>query len=145
MQHRESSSGGSGALRLTWSSRIRDRLHEASSLLSRGEKTRRVLIFLSPPPPFYDETHNSRTDARTPDFESGGRAPAGHQRKRQLYSTIFWFFFSWNKKKAKDLIQSPTVSGHLALPSFTPSFCPGLASGDKDTVERVCALHTVCV
>ena len=145
MQHRESSSGGSGALRLTWSSRIRDRLHEASSLLSRGEKTRRVLIFLSPPSLFMTKhTTRAPTHARRT-LKVGGRAPAGHQRKRQLYSTIFWFFFSWNKKKAKDLIQSPTVSGHLALPSFTPSFCPGLASGDKDTVERVCALHTVCV
>ena len=145
MQHRESSSGGSGALRLTWSSRIRDRLHEASSLLSRGEKTRRVLIFLSPPSLFMTKhTTRAPTHARRT-LKVGVALPPDTSASANYTVRFFDFFFSWNKKKAKDLIQSPTVSGHLALPSFTPSFCPGLASGDKDTVERVCALHTVCV
>ena len=145
MQHRESSGGGSGALRLTWSSRIRDRLHEASSLLSRGEKTRRVLIFLSPPPFLWRNTQLAHRRTHAGLWKWGSRSRRTPAQAPTIQYDFLIFFFPWNKKKAKDLIQSPTVSGHLALPSFTPSFCPGLASGDKDTVERVCALHTVCV
>ena len=145
MQHRESSSGGSGALRLTWSSRIRDRLHEASSLLSRGEKTRRVLIFLSPPPPFYDETHNSRTDARTPDFESWGSRSRRTPAQAPTIQYDFLIFFFLEIKKRQKILYNLPLSPAILLSLLSPPHSARVLHLETKTLWKECVLCTQCV
>ena len=147
MQHRESSGGGSGALRLTWSSRIRDRLHEASSLLSRGEKTRRVLMFLSPPSLFMTKhTTRAPTHARRT-LKVGVALPPDTSASANYTVRFFDFFFSWNKKKKGK--RSYTIS-HCLRPSCSPFFHPLILPGSciwrqRHCGKSVCFAHSVCI
>ena len=147
MQHRESSGGGSGALRLTWSSRIRDRLHEASSLLSRGEKTRRVLIFLSPPPFLWRNTQLAHRRTHAGLWKWGSRSrrtPA--QAPTIQYDFLIFFFLEIKKGK-----RSYTIS-HCLRPSCSPFFHPLLLILPGSCIWRqrhcgksVCFAHSVCI
>ena len=145
MQHRESSSGGSGALRLTWSSRIRDRLHEASSLLSRGEKTRRVLIFLSPPSLFMTK-HTTRAPTHARRTLKVGVALPPDTSASANYTVRFFDFFFLEIKRQKILYNLP-LSPAILLSLLSP---PSPHSArvlhlETKTLWKECVLCTQCV
>ena len=145
MQHRESSSGGSGALRLTWSSRIRDRLHEASSLLSRGEKTRRVLIFLSPPPFLWRNTQLAHRRTHAGLWKLGVALPPDTSASAN-YTVRFFDFFFLEIKRQKILYNLP-LSPAILLSLLSP---PSPHSArvlhlETKTLWKECVLCTQCV
>ena len=144
MQHRESSGGGSGALRLTWSSRIRDRLHEASSLLSRGEKTRRVLIFLSPPSLFMTKhTTRAPTHARRT-LKVGVALPPDTSASANYTVRFFDFFFLEIKKRQKILYNLP-LSPAILLSLLSPPHSARVLHLETKTLWKECVLCTQCV
>ena len=110
-----------------------------------GRENTSSIDFSLPPLPFYDETHNSRTDARTPDFESWGSRSRRTPAQAPTIQYDFLIFFFLEIKKRQKILYNLPLSPAILLSLLSPPHSARVLHLETKTLWKECVLCTQCV